>query len=126
MAAVMAGGMVPPTCDRTFVQHSSRIVLQRVKEKSGVSKLHHGIIIHYRRSYPVCSRRSNPRILPPCIVGSAVAGALSMAFKCGLASTTRWNLCYWSHHESSTILNFCSSWCSYWNDRYVIYKETIK
>ena len=23
-------------------------------------------------------------ILPPCIVGSAVAGALSMAFKCGL------------------------------------------
>ena len=65
-------------------------------------------------------------ILPPCIVGSAVAGALSMAFKCGLPAPHGGIFCYWSHHESSTILNFCSSWCSYWNDRYVIYKETIK
>mgnify|MGYP007085007673 CR=1 FL=1 len=66
-----------------FVQHSSRIVLQRVKEKSGVVNYIMGLSFITEGAIPFAA--GDPiHILPPCIVGSAVAGALSMAFKCGL------------------------------------------
>ena len=66
-----------------FVQHSSRIVLQRVKRKSGVVNYIMGLSFITEGAIPFAA--GDPiHILPPCIVGSAVAGALSMAFKCGL------------------------------------------
>ena len=123
MAAVMAGGMVPPLaialCTTFFKNRFTES-----ERKSGVVNYIMGLSFITEGAIPFAA--GDPiHILPPCIVGSAVAGALSMAFKCGLQHHTVESLLS-GHHESSTILNFCSSWCSYWNDRYVIYKETIK
>ncbi len=124
MAAVMAGGMVPPLAIALCTTFFKNRFTEN-ERKSGVVNYIMGLSFITEGAIPFAA--GDPiHILPPCIVGSAVAGALSMAFKCGLPAPHGWNLCYRSYHESSTILNFCSSWCSYWNDRYVIYKETIK
>ena len=82
MAAVMAGGMVPPLaialCTTFFKNRFTES-----ERKSGVVNYIMGLsfitegAISFAAGDPI-------HILPPCIVGSAVAGALSMAFKCGL------------------------------------------
>ena len=46
-------------------------------------KLYHGAVLYIGGSNPVCG--SDPlRVLPSCIIGSAVAGGLSMALGCQL------------------------------------------
>ena len=82
MAAVMIGGMVPPVAialSTTFFK--SRWTAE--ERKNGVVNYIMGLsfitegAIPYAASYPLA-------VIPSCIVGSAVAGALSVLFKCTL------------------------------------------
>ena len=82
MAAVIAGGMVPPLaialCTTFFKNRFTES-----ERKSGVVNYIMGLSFITEGAIPFAA--GDPiHILPPCIVGSAVAGALSMAFKCGL------------------------------------------
>nr|WP_288755361.1 PTS fructose transporter subunit IIABC [uncultured Anaerostipes sp.] len=82
MAAVMAGGMVPPLaialCTTFFKNRFTES-----ERKSGVVNYIMGLSFITEGAIPFAA--GDPiHILPPCIVGSAVAGALSMVFKCGL------------------------------------------
>lgn len=82
MAAVMAGGMVPPLaialCTTFFKNRFTES-----ERKSGVVNYVMGLSFITEGAIPFAA--GDPlHILPPCIIGSAVAGALSMAFGCGL------------------------------------------
>ena len=82
MAAVMAGGMVPPLaialCTTFFKNRFSES-----ERKSGIVNYVMGLSFITEGAIPFAA--GDPiHILPPCIIGSAAAGALSMAFKCGL------------------------------------------
>ena len=82
MAAVMAGGMVPPIavalCATFFKNRFSAKERQSayVNYIMGLSFISEGAI-PYAAADPL-------RVIPSCIAGSAIAGALSMAFDCGL------------------------------------------
>lgn len=82
MAAVMIGGMVPPIAialSTTFFKNK----WSAEERKNGVVNYIMGLsfitegAIPYAASYPLA-------VIPSCIVGSAVAGALSVVFKCTL------------------------------------------
>lgn len=82
MAAVMIGGMVPPIAialSTTFFKNK----WSTEERKNGVVNYIMGLsfitegAIPYAASYPLA-------VIPSCIVGSAVAGALSVVFKCTL------------------------------------------
>ena len=81
MAAVMAGGMVPPIgialATLFFKNRFTKSEQQTVATNfiMGLSFITEGAI-PFAASDPL-------RIIPPCIAGSAVAGALSMLFGCG-------------------------------------------
>lgn len=81
MAAVMAGGMVPPIgialATLFFKNRFTKSEQQTVATNfiMGLSFITEGAI-PFAASDPL-------RIIPPCIAGSAVAGALSMLFDCG-------------------------------------------
>lgn len=81
MAAVMIGGMVPPIAialATTFFK--SRFT--KSEKQTTVTNYIMGLSFITEGAIPFAA--SDPlRIIPPCIVGSAVAGALSMAFGCG-------------------------------------------
>ena len=82
MAAVMIGGMVPPLAIAlctTFFKNR----FNENERKSGAINYVMGLSFITEGAIPFAA--SDPlRILPSCIVGSAVAGALSMFFECGL------------------------------------------
>lgn len=82
MAAVMAGGMVPPLaialCTTFFKNRFTES-----ERKSGVVNYVMGLSFITEGAIPFAAG-DLLHILPPCIIGSAVAGALSMAFQCGL------------------------------------------
>ena len=82
MAAVMIGGMVPPIAialSTTFFKNR----WTEEERKNGVVNYIMGLsfitegAIPYAASYPLA-------VIPSCVVGSAVAGALSVIFKCTL------------------------------------------
>ena len=82
MAAVMIGGMVPPIAialSTTFFKNR----WTEEERKNGVVNYIMGLsfitegAIPYAASYPLV-------VIPSCVVGSAVAGALSVIFKCTL------------------------------------------
>lgn len=81
MAAVMVGGMVPPIAialATTFFK--SRFT--KNEKQTTVTNYIMGLSFITEGAIPFAA--SDPlRIIPPCIVGSAVAGALSMTFGCG-------------------------------------------
>ncbi|WP_196594463.1 PTS fructose transporter subunit IIABC [Pectinatus sottacetonis] len=82
MASVMAGGMVPPLaialCTTFF---KNRFTAS--ERKSGISNYVMGLSFITEGAIPFAA--SDPlRVIPSCIVGSAIAGALSMAFNCTL------------------------------------------
>ena len=82
MAAVMAGGMVPPLAIALCTTFFKNRFTEN-ERKSGVVNYIMGLSFITEGAIPFAA--GDPiHILPPCIVGSAVAGALSMAFKCGL------------------------------------------
>ena len=82
MAAVMIGGMVPPIAialATTFFRNR----FTEDERKSGVVNYIMGLCFITEGAIPFAA--SDPlRVLPACIVGSGVAGALSMAFGCAL------------------------------------------
>ena len=82
MAAVMAGGMVPPIaialCTTFF---GSRFT--ESERKSGITNYIMGLSFITEGAIPFAA--ADPiRVIPSCILGSATAGALSMAFGCTL------------------------------------------
>ena len=82
MAAVMVGGMVPPIAIAiaTLVFKNKFTAEER---KAGPTNFVMGLSFITEGAIPFAA--SDPlHVLPSCIVGSAVAGALSMAFNCTL------------------------------------------
>ena len=82
MAAVMAGGMVPPIaialCTTFFGNRFTES-----ERKSGITNYIMGLSFITEGAIPFAA--ADPiRVLPACIIGSATAGALSMAFDCTL------------------------------------------
>lgn len=82
MAAVMVGGMVPPLAvalATTFFKNR----FTPEERKSGVVNYIMGLCFISEGAIPFAA--ADPlRVIPSCIVGSAVSGALSMAFGCTL------------------------------------------
>ncbi len=82
MASVMAGGMVPPLAIAlcgTFFKNR----FNESERKSAMSNYVMGLSFITEGAIPFAA--SDPlRVLPSCIIGSATAGALSMAFDCTL------------------------------------------
>ena len=82
MAAVMIGGMVPP-CAIALAQHYYLNTNLQSRRGSPACKLYHGLAFITEGAIPFAA--SDPaRVLPSCVIGSALAGALSMAFGCTL------------------------------------------
>lgn len=82
MAAVMAGGMVPPLaialCTTFFPNRFTP-----AERKSGITNYVMGFSFITEGAIPFAA--ADPiRVIPSCIVGAAAAGALSMAFECTL------------------------------------------
>lgn len=82
MASVMAGGMVPPLgialCTTFFGNRFSES-----DRKSGITNYVMGLSFITEGAIPFAA--ADPlRVIPSCIIGSATAGALSMAFNCTL------------------------------------------
>ena len=82
MAAVMAGGMVPPLALALAV-FAFRDKFSEKERQSGVANLIMGACFITEGAIPFAA--ADPlRVMPACIIGSAVAGGLSMFFGCGL------------------------------------------
>lgn len=82
MAAVMIGGMVPP-CAIALATLLFKNKFTEEERKSGPVNFIMGLAFITEGAIPYAA--SDPiRVLPACIAGSAVAGALSMAFECTL------------------------------------------
>lgn len=82
MAAVMVGGMVPPLAIALCTTFFKRKFTQD-ERKSGVVNYIMGLCFITEGAIPFAA--SDPlRVIPSCVVGSAVAGALSMFFGCSL------------------------------------------
>ena len=82
MAAVMIGGMVPP-CAIALATLLFKNKFTEQERKSGPTNFIMGLAFITEGAIPFAA--SDPlRVLPSCIVGSALAGALSMAFNCTL------------------------------------------
>ncbi len=82
MASVMAGGMVPPLaialCTTFFGNRFTES-----DRKSGITNYIMGLSFITEGAIPFAA--ADPlRVIPSCIIGSATAGALSMAFGCTL------------------------------------------
>ncbi len=82
MAAVMVGGMVPP-CAIALATMLFKNKFTKEEQKSGPVNFVMGLSFITEGAIPYAA--ADPlRVLPACIAGSAVAGALSMAFACEL------------------------------------------
>lgn len=82
MAAVMIGGMVPPVAIALATLVFKNKFTQEEK-KAGPTNFIMGLSFITEGAIPFAA--SDPlHVLPSCIVGSAIAGALSMAFNCTL------------------------------------------
>lgn len=82
MAAVMAGGMVPPLaialCTSFFPSRFTE-----AERKSGITNYIMGLSFITEGAIPFAA--ADPiRVLPSCIIGAGTAGALSMFFECTL------------------------------------------
>ena len=82
MAAVMIGGMTPP-CAIALATLLFKNKFTKEQRESGPTNFIMGLAFITEGAIPYAA--SDPlRVLPSCIAGSAVAGALSMAFGCTL------------------------------------------
>lgn len=81
MASVMIGGMVPPIAialATTFFKNR----FTKSEQQTSITNYIMGLSFITEGAIPFAA--SDPlRIIPPCVVGSAIAGALSMMFGCG-------------------------------------------
>jgi PTS system fructose-specific IIC component len=82
MAAVMAGGMVPPLVIALCTTFFRNKFTEKDKQ-AGLVNYIMGLSFISEGAIPFAA--ADPiRVLPSCIIGSAVAGGLSMAFGCAL------------------------------------------
>lgn len=82
MAAVMVGGMVPPLAIALATMFFKNKFTEE-ERKAGPANIVMGLSFISEGAIPFAA--SDPlRVLPSCIIGSAVAGALSMTFNCTL------------------------------------------
>jgi PTS system fructose-specific IIC component len=82
MAAVMIGGMVPP-CAIALATILFKKKFTEAERKSGPTNFIMGLSFITEGAIPLAA--ADPlHVLPSCIAGSALAGALSMAFNCTL------------------------------------------
>ena len=82
MAAVMIGGMTPP-CAIAFATLLFKNKFTKSEREAGPTNFVMGLAFITEGAIPYAA--ADPlHVLPSCIVGSAVAGALSMAFGCTL------------------------------------------
>lgn len=82
MAAVMIGGMVPP-CAIALATMLFKNKFTKEERESGPTNFIMGLAFITEGAIPFAA--SDPlHVLPSCIAGSAIAGALSMAFGCTL------------------------------------------
>ena len=82
MASVMVGGMVPPIAIALCTTFFKKKVTAD-ERKSGIVNYIMGLCFISEGAIPFAA--ADPlRVIPSCVVGSAVAGALSMVFGCGL------------------------------------------
>ena len=82
MAAVMVGGMVPPLAIALATMFFKNKFTEE-ERKAGPTNIVMGLSFISEGAIPFAA--SDPlRVLPSCIIGSAVAGALSMASNCTL------------------------------------------
>ena len=82
MAAVMAGGMVPPLAIALCTTFFKKKFTEKERQ-SGMVNYIMGLSFITEGAIPFAAQ--DPlRILPSCILGSAVAGGLSMLFGCTL------------------------------------------
>ena len=82
MAAVMAGGMVPPIAIALCTTFFKKKFTDKERQ-SGLVNYIMGLSFISEGAIPFAA--ADPlRVIPSCIVGSAVAGGLSMAFDCTL------------------------------------------
>ena len=82
MAAVMIGGMTPP-CAIALATLLFKNKFTKEERDAGPTNFIMGLAFITEGAIPFAA--SDPlRVLPSCIVGSAVAGAISMAFDCTL------------------------------------------
>lgn len=82
MASVMIGGMVPP-CAIALATIIFKNKFSKQERQSGPTNLIMGLAFITEGAIPYAA--ADPfRVIPACVVGSGIAGALSMAFKCTL------------------------------------------
>ena len=82
MAAVMIGGMVPP-CAIALATILFKNKFSEAERKSGPTNFIMGLAFITEGAIPFAA--ADPlHVIPSCIVGSSLAGALSMAFNCTL------------------------------------------
>lgn len=82
MAAVMAGGMVPPIAIALCTTFFKKKFTDKERQ-SGLVNYIMGLSFISEGAIPFAA--ADPiRVIPSCMIGSAVAGALSMAFQCTL------------------------------------------
>lgn len=82
MAAVMAGGMVPPLAIALCTTFFKNKFTERERQ-SGLTNYVMGLSFITEGAIPFAA--ADPlKVIPACVVGSATAGALSMLFGCGL------------------------------------------
>lgn len=82
MAAVMAGGMVPPLAIALATTFFGNRFTEN-ERKSGITNYIMGLSFITEGAIPFAA--ADPlRVIPSCVVGSAVAGAMSMIFNCTL------------------------------------------
>ncbi len=82
MAAVMIGGMVPP-CAIALATILFKKKFSEAERKSGPTNFIMGLAFITEGAIPFAA--ADPlHVIPSCIVGSSLAGALSMAFNCTL------------------------------------------
>ncbi|MBE6006668.1 MAG: PTS fructose transporter subunit IIC [Sarcina sp.] len=82
MAAVMIGGMVPP-CAIALATILFKNKFTKEERESGPVNFIMGLAFITEGAIPYAAADPS-RVLPACIIGSAVSGALSMAFGCTL------------------------------------------
>ena len=83
MAAVMVGGMVPPIVIALSTTIFARNKWTEEERNNGFVNYIMGLCFISEGAIPYAAGDPG-RVLPSCIIGSAVAGALSMAFGCTL------------------------------------------
>lgn len=124
MAAVMIGGMVPPIAialSTTFFKNK----WNDEERRNGVVNYIMGLCFISEGAIPYAA--SDPlRVIPSCIVGSAVAGGLSMAFGCTLRGTSWWCICISGCWQLAYVYSCTCSRKYSWSINSFSIKEKVK